>query len=340
MMCNQANFNRFKAKYEKLYEGKASVVRVDSIDTLKTVSVVFCGVLDIFSSTSTSLAGNMIESVGMSTSNCYTGGSTGVGGTSFIGTGSKANLAAELTEWVNKGGKVVVFGNDVGYTTSSCTPTTSAPVGITTAEISILNDTIDMFRNSQRPSNALVCAPDFTGVLCGTNGYRHWNVHSCGGGVVRSMGAYLIDPISSTDDSFVLDNRDETGERIPMFYQIQGSSSGGITLNQFTATYVKWSDGTQSQTSTVRPAAYERYGKGFIIYHGSPRVIVAQGAVISPSVNASCTATITGAGFSGSSVVNQYSFPEITVRNYDGKYWGDVAKFFFWNLLKTCPSCL
>lgn len=347
VMCNAANFTKCKTKFEKLYEGKANVVRVDSIDTLKQCSVVFFGIIDVSIGTATSFAGNCIESVAMATASCYTDGSTGSGGTSFIGTGSAASLSSELTSWVQNGGKAVAVSGDLNYASSNCVATTSFPRVMTEAELNSLNNSIDLFRGQARPAGSLIGTADFTGVYCGTTGYQQYNTHFCSSGQERVIKHFAksIESITNVDDRDVFNNTSETpnSQNVHFFSQGAGNSSGGTPLVTFSSiSYQQWGNvNAFTNVSSLTPASYEKIGKGYIVYYSFARAIALVLANTAPTIGSTsaCQAALIAAGYASSAFINPFVHAHLTTRAYDGQYWGLANRYFFHNLLRKCASC-
>jgi hypothetical protein len=296
-----------KTDFEKMYEGKANVIRVDSIEALNSCSVVFFGIVRLASGVS------QTQSLYPSYNN-------------YLGTGSVAALNVKLNEYVKNGGKVVAIGD-----TSSRGQTTQAAI-VVQSVIDTMNGTFTACRGGV--STGLTILSDATpadNLLCSQGSLGC----SCAGSTIGRYWTGRVSVPSGDLNGEIFKSSEEASENWLSAFGV-GHSSGGVSLtSDIPATYNNLGGNTCNTTSAVlRPFAYEKIEKGYIIYMGDRNMFAWQASL---SIGVAPNVSVCG--------VPANTFP-ITINCFTGPaaiYGGlnifEVNKFFLWSLLKPCSSC-
>jgi hypothetical protein len=307
-----------KTDFEKMYDGKADVVRVDSIETLNSCSVVYFGVVRLVG------ASTQTPSLYPSYDN-------------WLGTGSAIAVNAQLYEYVRKGGKIVAIGETLGRSVSG------TAIGTIEANLNTMNETLLACRNGV--SAGLTILPDVATANLTTCTQANLGC-SCS---VTQINRYFVGRVSvpSGDlDGEIFKSSDEATQHWISAFGV-GHSSGGISLtDDVSASFSNLNSGClgpppdaalccQTPTSTLRPFAYEKIEKGYIMYLGDRNMFAWQrsleGALIVPSL-APCGVSNT----TFPTTINCFTGP---AGEYTGLNVYEANKFFLWSLLKPCSSC-
>ena len=312
ILTDATNFNGSvtapcKTDFEKMYDGKANVIRVDSIEALNSCSVVFFGIVRLQG------ASTQAPSLYPSYDN-------------WLGTGSASTLNAKLYEYVKNGGKVVAIGD----TSSRTTPTAVSPLPQASADI--MNSTLTACRNGV--SSGLTILPDIseanqTSCTQGSLGC------SCGGApIARYWVGQISVPSGDADGAIFKSSEDASQHWISVFGV--GHSSGGVALTaNVNAVNQSLSTNTCSVTSaSLRPFAYEKVDKGYIMYLGDRNMFAWQRSL--ETTGSSPNLTPCGAANVFPTNINCFTGP---VAEYTGLNVYEANKFFLWSLLKACSSC-
>ena len=308
-MCNATTYNSAYKDFEKMYEGKAEVVRVTDKETLISCSVVFFGVL-------------ALANANTQTDALYPSYD------SYIGLNDANSLQTALSEYVSNGGKVVAVGDSV---------TRSGTGGVTRgvlidSEISTMNTTLAACRSGSS-SGLTILADIATGnqTTCSQNSLGC----TCSGSTIVR---YSVKKVNTTDSSgsIFIQSDDQPEVWISAFGV--GHSSGGISLTDtISATFTSISPGTCGTTSaTIRPFAYEQIGLGYVMYLGDRNMFAWNSSLTTTSL---CPSTVTACGGSACAFPTNISCFSGAIANFSGHNVYEVNKYFLWNLLKKCASC-
>jgi hypothetical protein len=296
-----------KTDFEKMYEGKANVIRVDSIEALNSCSVVFFGIVRLKAGASQTPSLYPLYD-------------------NYLGTGSSAALNVKLNEYVKNGGKVVAIGD----TSSRGSLTTAA--GMVQSVINTMNGTFTACRGGV--STGLTILSDATpadNLLCSQGSLGC----SCVGSIIKRYWVGKVSVPSGDADGAIFKSSDDASEHWLSAFGV-GHSSGGVSLtDNISATYDNLGTNTCNTTSAVlRPFAYEKIEKGYIIYMGDRNMFAWQASLsigVAPNVSVCGVPANT---FPTS--LNCFTGPAAI---YGGLNIFEVNKFFLWSLLKPCSSC-
>lgn len=303
---NGSTTNPCKTDFEKMYEGKANVIRVDSIEALNSCSVVFFGIV-------------RLQGASTQTPSLYPSYDN------FLGTGSASALNAKLHEYVKNGGKVVAIGDTSTKTSSGAT----SP--FPQASINTMNNTLTACRNgvssgltilSDIPeANQTTCAQASLGCSCGTTTIsRYW------------VGQVSV-PSGDADGAIFKSSEDASQHWISAFSV--GHSSGGVALTANVSATNQNLSGTCTFTSaSLRPFAYEKVDKGYIMYIGDRNMFAWQRSLENSGVAPNLTPC--GAALVFPTNINCFTG---LVTEYTGLNVFEANKFFLWSLLKPCSGC-
>ena len=307
-----------KTDFEKMYEGKANVIRVDSIETLNSCSVVFFGIVRLQG------ASSQIASLYPSYDN-------------HLGTGSAAALNVKLNEYVKNGGKVVAIGDTVSRTTYN------VAAGTLKANLDTMNSTFTAFRGGV--STGLTILPDVDDANLSRCSQANLGCF-CGAQQINRYWTGSVSVPSGDPDGDIFKSSEDASEHWISAFGV-GHSSGGISLtNNISASFQSSNPGCSAvppdpalccpaTTSTLRPFAYEKIEKGYIIYIGDRNMFAWQrsleGAAIVPSLTPCGVPNTTFP-----TTINCFTGPSAI---YTGLNVYEANKFFLWSLLKACSSC-
>ena len=307
-----------KTDFEKMYEGKANVIRVDSIETLNTCSVVYFGIVQ--------LTGASLQSPSLYPS--YD---------NWLGTGSASAVNAKLYEYVRNGGKIVAIGDTVSRTASG------TAAGTIEANLNTMNTTLTACRNGV--SSGLTILPDVATANLTTCTQANLDCSCAGTQINRYWTGRVLVPSNDPDGEIFKSSEEATEHWISAFGV--GHSSGGISLtNDISASFTNLNSGCNgpppnpalccpAPTSTLRPFAYEKIEKGYIMYLGDRNMFAWQrsleGASIVPSLGPCGVPNTTFPR-----TINCFTGP---TEQYTGLNVYEANKFFLWSLLKPCSSC-
>ena len=297
-----------KTDFEKMYDGKAEVVRVDSIETLNSCSVVYFGVVR--------LAGASTQTPSLYPS--YD---------NWLGAGSAIAVNAQLYEYVRNGGKIVAIGETLSRKVAG------TAIGTIEANLNTMNETLLACRNGV--SAGLTILPDVSTANL-TSCTQASLGCSCSATLISRYFVGRISVPSGNLDGEIFKSSDEATQHWISTFGV-GHSSGGFSLtSDVSATFISLSPNTCSATTaTLRPFAYEKIEKGYIMYLGDRNMFAWQrsleGAAIVPS--------LTPCGVSNTTfptTINCFTGP---AGEYTGLNVYEANKFFLWSLLKPCSSC-
>ena len=296
-----------KTDFERMYEGKANVIRVDSIEALNSCSVVFFGLVRLASGVS-------------QTSSLYPTYDN------YLGTGSSAALNVKLNEYVKNGGKVVAIGD-----TSSRGNISSAAV-ILQSVIDTMNGTFTACRGGV--STGLTILSDATpadNVLCTQAGLGC----SCSGSSIPRYWTGKVTVPTGDPDGEIFKSSDDASEHWLSAFGV-GHSSGGVSLtSNISATYANLGSNTCNTTSaTLRPFAYEKVDKGYIIYMGDRNMFAWQHSIANAITPSLAVCGVSDKVFP--TAISCFTGPSAI---YNGLNVYEANKFFLWSLLKLCSSC-
>jgi hypothetical protein len=297
-----------KTDFEKMYEGKANVIRVDSIEALNSCSVVFFGVVRLQG------ASSQIASLYPSYDN-------------HLGTGSAAALNVKLNEYVKNGGKVVAIGDTVSRTTSG------TAAGTLESNLNTMNSTFTAFRGGV--STGLTILPDVASANLTSCTQANLGC-SCGAQQINRYWTGRVSVPSGDPEGDIFKSSEDASEHWISAFGV-GHSSGGVSLtSDISASFTNLSPNTCTSTSaTLRPFAYEKIEKGYIIYIGDRNMFAWQrsleGAAIVPN--------LTPCGVSNTTFPTTIDCFTGPAAEYSGLNVYEANKFFLWSLLKACSSC-
>lgn len=308
LLTDQTNFDTAGAKsdFEKIYEGKANVIRVTSIEELNSCSVVFFGFIRLVPITSQS------ASLYPSYNN-------------WLGTGSSAALNAELHKYVKNGGKVVAIGDSNNQRSS----TESSP--FPQASMDTMNATLTACRNGV--SSGLTILPDVLSANLSSCTQINLNCSCAGTSINRYWVGKISVPSNDPDGAIFKTAEDGASENWISVWGV-GHSSGGISLTaDLSATYGFLTPNVCNAPSrTLRPFAYEKVEKGYIMYLGDRNMFSWGSSTSFPP--------LTSCGVANNVFpINVDCFTGGPVAEYTGLHVFEVNKFFLWSLLKPCSSC-
>jgi hypothetical protein len=297
-----------KTDFEKMYEGKANVIRVDSIEALNSCSVVFFGLV-------------RLRGASTQTASLYPSYDN------HLGTGSSAALNAKLNEYVKNGGKVVAIGDTVGRSSAT------VPNGTVEANLNTMNATFTAFRGGV--STGLTILPDVSTANL-TSCTQAGLGCSCASTQISRYWTGRVSVPSGDPDGEIFKSSEDASEHWISAFGV-GHSSGGISLtSDISASFLSLSPNTCSSTSaTLRPFAYEKIEKGYIIYLGDRNMFAWQRTLEAPT---GLTPALAPCGVSNSTfptTINCFTGPS----GYTGLNVYEANKFFLWSLLKACSSC-
>ncbi len=295
-----------KTDFEKMYEGKANVIRVDSIETLNSCSVVFFGLVRLTSST------NQPSSLYPSYDN-------------WLGTGSAAALNAKLYEYVKNGGKVVAIGD----TSSQRTSTEQSP--FPQVSIDTMNSTLAACRNGVTSGLTIlsdILAPNLSSCAQASLGC------SCAGNSISRYWVGQVSVPSGDADGQIFKSSEDASQHWISVFGV-GHSSGGVSLTaNVNSVYQSLGSTCTATSSSLRPFAYEKVEKGYIMYLGDRNMFAWQRSLETTGILPLLTPC--GASNVFPTNINCFTGP---VAEYTGLNVYEVNKFFLWSLLKPCSSC-
>lgn len=306
-----------KTDFEKMYEGKGNVIRVDSIEALKSCSVVFFGLVRLASGVS------QTQSLYPTYDN-------------YLGTGSSAALNVQLNEYVKNGGKVVAIGD------TASRGNIGSPAVVVQSVINTMNSTFTACRGGV--SAGLTILSDTTpadNVLCSQGGLGC----SCAGSSITRYWTGRVSVPSGDPNGDIFKSSDDASEHWLSAFGV-GHSSGGVSLtSDISASFSNLNSGCvgpppntalccPTPTSTLRPFAYEKIEKGYIIYMGDRNMFAWQ-----HSITNNITPSLAVCGVSDKvfpTTISCFTGPSAI---YNGLNVYEANKFFLWSLLKLCSSC-
>ena len=309
LLCNATTYAAAVADFEKIYDGKAEVIRVTDVGSLNECSVVFFGIIKFDS------GNNQTDALYPSYDN-------------FIGLGDSASLMARLSSYVSSGGKVVAIGDTI---------TKSGAAGITRgflidSEIATMNSTLAACRAGVTTglsilpdiatANQFTCIQQNLGCLCG----------------VVPIVRYTVKQVNVADASgAIFKTSDEQPEVWISAFGV-GHSSGGVSLTDTVpATFSNLNPGVCTATSaTLRPFAYEQVGSGYVMYLGDRNMFAWNRTL---TITGSCPTTAGSCGGAVCAFPTTVSCFSGALANFTGHNVFEVNKYFLWNLLKKCSAC-
>jgi hypothetical protein len=314
LLCNATTYTAAVADFEKIYDGKAEVIRVTDVGSLNECSVVFFGIIKF------DLASNQTDALYPSYDN-------------FIGLGDSASLMATLSSYVSSGGKVVAIGDSV---------TRSGNAGVTRgflidSEIATMNTTLAACRAGVTAGLSIL--PDIATANQTTCSQQNLGC-TCGGvPIVR----YTVKQVNVADASGATFKTSEDQPEVWISAFGVGHSSGGVSLTDTVpATFVVISDSTVttevclSTSATLRPFAYEQVGSGYVMYLGDRNMFAWNRSL---TITGICPATAVSCGGSACAFPTTISCFSGALANFTGHNVFEVNKYFLWNLLKKCSAC-
>lgn len=308
LLTDQTNFDAAgsRSEFEKIYEGKANVIRVTSIEELNSCSVVFFGFIRLVAATSQN------ASLYPSYNN-------------WLGTGSSAALNAELYNYVKNGGKVVAIGDSNNQNSA----TTASP--FPQASMDTMNATLTACRNGV--TSGLTILPDVLSANLSSCTQVNLNC-SCAGTLINRYWVGKISVPSNDPDGEIFKTSDGGASENWISVYGVGHSSGGISLTAtVSASYGPLTPNTCTASSrTLRPFAYEKVEKGYIMYLGDRNMFSWGSGTQFPPLT---TCEVPNNVFP----TNVDCFSGGPVAEYTGLHVFEVNKFFLWSLLKPCSSC-
>lgn len=323
LIANSATFNAQAPIFEKYYEGKARVIQVTNRETLLSCSAVFFGLIAPANANSTAATTNNFASL-------YPDASYD---NPWLGTGSEAGLISLMTEYVSTfGGKVIGIGDSVGYTgTTLCVANGGTSRGIfIQSEIDKFNKTFNACRNGQSVG-LLQMTKDIDECTCTTQAVSPPCV--CGSTEILRYVVRKVSVPSGDPDGDIFKSSEEFTECWLSAFGV-GNSTGGISLvDPINVISINKGSNTCSNTNVpVQPFAYEKYGKGYLVFLGDVNMFGwGRSASLRPGSLNLCSGLglfpVGASCFSGANV------------NYAGQDVYEVNKYFLWTLLKECPTC-
>ena len=309
LLCNSTTYNASVADFEKIYDGKAQVVRVTDVSTLNECSVVFFGVIKA------DKADTQADALYPSYDN-------------YIGLGSAGSLQTALSDYVITGGKVVGIGDSV--TKSGAGGSTRGTID--DSEIAIMNNTLAACRSGV--TTGLRIVPDIATAnqtTCSQNSLGC----TCSG---TSLLRYTVKKVNVADSSgLIFKTSDDQPEVWISAYGV-GNSTGGVSLTDtISATFSNITPGTCSATTaTLRPFAYEQVGLGYVMYLGDRNMFAWNSSLTNTGL---CPTTSILCGGAACAFPTNVSCFSGALANFTGHNVYEVNKYFLWNLLKKCSTC-
>jgi hypothetical protein len=158
---------------------------------------------------------------------------------------------------------------------------------------------------------------------------------SCSSSTIPRYWVGKVSVPSGDADGAIFKSSDDASEHWLSVFGV-GHSSGGVSLtDNLSATYGNLGGNTCNTTSaTLRPFAYEKIEKGYIIYMGDRNMFAWQHSIANAVTPSLAACGVANTVFPTS--INCFTGPTAI---YGGLNVYEANKFFLWSLLKLCSTC-